>query len=83
MSQKTATHADNYIQDMATNATEAFKTIAAWQIKAGQTVLDQALRVGQAYFDLSHEAYKNGVTTTEGLRKEYTAITEKYFSPVK
>lgn len=83
MSQKTATHTENYIQDMTTNATEAFKTMAAWQIKAGQTVLDQALRFGQSYFDLSHEAYKTGVTTAEGLRKEYTAMTEKCFSPVK
>jgi hypothetical protein len=83
MSQKATAHTENYIQDMTVNATEAFKTLAAWQMKAGQTVLDHALRVGQSYFDLSQEAYKTGITAAEGLRKEYTTLSEKHFTPVK
>lgn len=81
MSQKT--NPTEMMNEYTTTATEALKTLAAWQWKAGQTLFDHSLRTTQTWYDLSQESYKASLATGEMLRKEWTTLAEKFATPSK
>ena len=67
--------------EFTAQATETMKSFAAWQYKTAQTFMDQSIRFTQSWMDLGHEAYKSSMNAGEGIRKDFTAITEKFFTP--
>lgn len=76
MSQKTQT--ESVLGDLPSQAVEGLKTISAWQWKTSQTMIDQALKFGQTWMDMTAETYKASVHAGEALRKDVNASAAKY-----
>lgn len=81
MSHKTTAATETAMNEFTTHAAESLKTLTAWQWKAGQTLFDHSLKMTQTWMDLSQETFRTSMATGEGIRKEWTSMTEKYFAP--
>ncbi len=77
MSQKTQT--ESILGDIPTQTVEGLKALTAWQWKTSQTMIDQALKFGQTWMDMTTETYKASVSAGESLRKDVNASAVKYF----
>lgn len=92
MAQKEQTTFENPYFGYAETATNTFREVWGWQVRATQNLFDQSLRAAHKWADfaqtqvqegarLSQEFMKMSLQNTEEVKKSFTAFAEKYPAP--
>lgn len=94
MAQKEQTTFENPYFGYAETATNTFREVWGWQMKATQNFFDQGVRAAQTWADfaqtqvqegarLSQELVKMGLQNSEEVKKSFSSFNEKIFNAPK